>query len=219
METKYCTQCKKNERNESRKRCNTCIEKTRCIHNKEKTRCLDCGGGELCIHGKRNSRCLDCGGGEFCVHEKMKYNCIICKGTGTCEHGKQKSNCKFCDLPHYLINLQRSNIRRMLKQSSIGKSQSTIEYLGCTPNHFMDYLLLKMTPDMTMDNIHIDHIKPVSRFNLHDHDDFLDCSHYTNLQPLLAKDNMSKSNKWSEKDEIYWKENIRGLETTEIYLT
>ena len=41
---------------------------------------------------------------------------------------------------------------------------------------------------MTWDNIHIDHIKQVSKFNLDDEDEFLNCCHYTNLQPLLSKD-------------------------------
>jgi hypothetical protein len=49
-----------------------------------------------------------------------------------------------------------------------------------------------MLPDNLMDftNIHIDHIKPVSRFNFTDEgEELLDCCNYTNLQPLLAIDN------------------------------
>ncbi len=47
-----------------------------------------------------------------------------------------------------------------------------------------------MIEGMTFNNIHIDHIKPVSRFNLQNEDEFLDCCHCTNLQPLLALDNL-----------------------------
>ena len=43
---------------------------------------------------------------------------------------------------------------------------------------------------MTFDNIHIDHIKPVSKFNLNNTDEFYDCCHYTNLQPLLPIENL-----------------------------
>ena len=71
---------------------------------------------------------------------------------------------------------------------------------------------------MTWDNIHIDHIKPVSSFNLDDEDEFLNCCNYTNLQPLLAKINLNKSCKWSEKDEIFWNENIKDKEYIDIYL-
>jgi hypothetical protein len=45
---------------------------------------------------------------------------------------------------------------------------------------------------MTWDNIHVDHIKPISVFNLDDEDEFAAGCHYTNLQPLLAKQNMKK---------------------------
>jgi hypothetical protein len=63
---------------------------------------------------------------------------------------------------------------------------------------------------MTWKNIHIDHIKPVSRFDLDDEDEFLACCHYTNLQPLLPQDNLQKSNQWNDDHEKYWKENIRN---------
>ena len=66
----------------------------------------------------------------------------------------------------------------------------------------------KLTEDMTWDNIHIDHIKPVSRFNLDLEEEFNKCCHYTNLQPLLAKDNLNKSNKWTHKDELFWNKHI-----------
>ena len=70
---------------------------------------------------------------------------------------------------------------------------------------------------MSWDNIHIDHIKPVSSFNLDDEEEFLDCCHYTNMQPLLAKDNLSKNDKWSFECDEYWHENIKGKEYIPIY--
>jgi hypothetical protein len=41
----------------------------------------------------------------------------------------------------------------------------------------------------------IDHIKPVSSFDLTDEDQQKQCFHYTNLQPLTKKENRTKSNK------------------------
>ena len=64
---------------------------------------------------------------------------------------------------------------------------------------------------MDFNNIHIDHIKPISRFNFTDEgDELLDCCNYTNLQPLLVFDNLSKNNKWTDENEAYWIENIRA---------
>ena len=71
---------------------------------------------------------------------------------------------------------------------------------------------------MTWDNIHTDHIKPISVFDLDDENEFLNCSNYTNLQLLLAKDNLEKHNKWSITSEIFWNENIKNNENyIEIY--
>ena len=61
---------------------------------------------------------------------------------------------------------------------------------------------------MNWDNIHIDHIKPISQFDLDNQDEFLECCHYTNLQPLLIKDNLSKNNKWNDEHNEFWKSNI-----------
>jgi hypothetical protein len=219
------TQCKKCggggicEHQRVRGHCKECGGVGICEHNKRKTICVECGGGGICEHQRVRGKCKECEGGQICEHKREKYKCKDCGGSQICEHQRLKNQCKQCSPLHALIGLQRRSLQRVLKRSDLSKTKTTIEYLGCSAEHFMEYLKLKMTPDMTIYNIHIDHIKPVSRFNLDDHDEFLDCCHYTNFQPLLAKDNLEKKNKWTKKDEIYWKENIRGLETTEIYLT
>ena len=51
-----------------------------------------------------------------------------------------------------------------------------------------------MTQNMTIDNIHLDHIKPVSSFNLDDENEIKECCHYTNFQPLFIEENLKKSN-------------------------
>ena len=70
---------------------------------------------------------------------------------------------------------------------------------------------------MNFDNIHYDHIKPVSKFKLEDPDELLKCCHYTNFQPLLVVDNLEKSNKWSGEDEQFWNENIMYQEYLPLY--
>ena len=71
---------------------------------------------------------------------------------------------------------------------------------------------------MTWDNIHIDHIKPVNAFNLDNEDEFLDCCHYSNLQPLTAKANLEKSDNWNEDAEQFWNNYIKEQEYLPILI-
>ena len=43
---------------------------------------------------------------------------------------------------------------------------------------------------------HIDHIIPLSSFDLMDREQFLEAVNYRNLQPMWADDNRKKSNKY-----------------------
>jgi hypothetical protein len=135
-----------------------------------------------------------------------------------CEHNKRKENCKVCCMYLYMVKLQRTRLQRILNDTTLTKTKSTIEYLDCSPEYFKEYLQKKMTEEMTFDNIHIDHIKPVSKFNFEDPEELLKCCHYTNMQPLLASVNISKNNKWSDEDDVFWNENIIHKEYLPLYL-
>lgn len=80
------------------------------------------------------------------------------------------------------------------------KNSSAIILLGCSISYFKAYLESKFLPGMTWENWtidgwHIDHIKPLSSFDLTNEDELKQACHYTNLQPLWAKSNLTKSNK------------------------
>ena len=198
--------------------CKECGGRQICEHNKQKNGCIECGGNRICEHNKRKSYCKDCGGSQICEHNKIRNRCIECKGSQICEHGKHKQRCKECLPPNeYLVLLQRESLRRIMKSIDIEKTKPSIEYLGCSAEYFKEYIEKKMKETMTWNNIHLDHIKPVSKFNLKNMTELLDCCHYSNFQPLLAFDNISKSNKWNEEDELFWNENIKGKEHLELY--
>ena len=79
------------------------------------------------------------------------------------------------------------------------KKESSILYLGCDLSTFKKYISNKFTEGMSWDNYgdwHIDHIKPLSLFDLSNEDEIKKAQHYTNLQPLWAKENILKSNKY-----------------------
>ena len=104
-----------------------------------------------------------------------------------------------------------------MKNKDIKKTKSSIEYLECSPEYFKSYIESKFTEEMNFSNIHFDHIKPISKFNFEDPDELLKCCHYSNFQPLLGNDNMEKTNRWSEVDHLFWKENIIFKEYLPLY--
>ena len=57
-----------------------------------------------------------------------------------------------------------------------------------------------MTPEMSWSNIHIDHVRPISSFDLTDKQQLLKAFNWKNTQPLLAKDNLAKGSKYSDLD-------------------
>jgi hypothetical protein len=78
------------------------------------------------------------------------------------------------------------------------KVGSAVKDLGCTIEELKIYLESKFQSGMTWDNWskegwHIDHIKPLSSFDLTDRNQLLKACHYTNLQPLWSQDNLVKS--------------------------
>jgi len=80
------------------------------------------------------------------------------------------------------------------------KSGSAVKDLGCSIEELKTYLESKFQSNMTWDNWsrtgwHIDHIRPLSSFDLSDPVQVKLACHYTNLQPLWAKDNLKKGAK------------------------
>lgn len=97
----------------------------------------------------------------------------------------------------------RARISTIIRQKMQGKRKagSAVKDLGCTLMELMDHLESKFQDGMNWENYgewHIDHIKPLSIFDLINEEDFKIAVHYKNLQPLWAIDNLKKSNKVSK---------------------
>jgi hypothetical protein len=97
-----------------------------------------------------------------------------------------------------LVRAVRTRILRGLQGTP--KSDKTEEILGCSFYFLRRWLESKFQPGMTWENQglkgwHIDHIRPCASFDLTDPEQQKLCFHYTNLQPLWAKDNLSKGAK------------------------
>lgn len=94
----------------------------------------------------------------------------------------------------------KSNLRKRLneyvKLMNITKKQSTFEIIGLSPENLRNYLQVLFIEGMSWSNYgewHIDHKIPLSTAK--SEKELYELCHYSNLQPLWAKDNMSKGSK------------------------
>lgn len=90
----------------------------------------------------------------------------------------------------------RRRLRRALSDQGYTKRSRTFEIVGCSVEELHAHIERQFTEGMRWERfseIHIDHIIPVSSAT--NEQELLALNHYTNLQPLWAKDNLQKSNK------------------------
>ena len=102
---------------------------------------------------------------------------------------KRKTNINF----KILCNL-RSRISNALKRNN--KSKTTMKLIGCSVKQLKQHLEKQFKVGMTWNNYgkwHVDHIRPCASFDLSKPKEQYKCFHYTNLQPLWAKENLEKN--------------------------
>ena len=100
----------------------------------------------------------------------------------------------------------RGRISSFIRLVKIKKVGSAVRDLGCTVEELIKKLEEKFHPNpetgeaMSWENHglrgwHVDHVKPLASFDLSVRDQFLEAVHFTNLQPLWWKENLSKNDK------------------------
>ena len=93
----------------------------------------------------------------------------------------------------------RNAVKRITRIAKVKKEGRTIEFLGCTMLHARKHIEKRFKKGMHWNNHgtvwHIDHIVPLSKFDLTDAMQRKRANHFTNLQPLYVHENMSKGNK------------------------
>ena len=130
--------------------------------------------------GKDNKKCNYCE--KIKLDNCFRYNRLKCR------------DCERDDPIDKFKRLIRSRIYLTLKN----KDKKTNEYLGCSNNEYLNWIL-SINKDYTLENRgtiwHIDHVIPLSHFNLDNVEEQLIAFNWRNTTPLLAKDNLSKNNK------------------------
>lgn len=134
--------------------------------------------------GLENKICKYCG--EIKLKSRFRHNRLKCKD---CERDEPIEKLKRCI---------RSRIHISLRCKNKTKNEHTIEYLGCSCNQYLQYIL-NYNASYTLENRgtewHIDHIIPISKFNLHDDNELKLAFNWRNTMPISKYENLSKNNK------------------------
>ena len=87
---------------------------------------------------------------------------------------------------------------KRLSNSSVQKDQRTTKYLGCSIEFFVKWIEWRFESKMTWDNYavywELDHVQPVASFDCSNKNELEACFHWTNYQPLVKDENLTKSN-------------------------
>lgn len=206
--------------NEGTKICNICnFEHTMDNYSFNRKTCIDCRNTkrrdnyktndilkQKCIQNatnyKKNKTLIN---NEIKIKEKeeLEENIgsenTICK---YCEKIKNKSRfrynrlkCRDCERDDPISRILRNSRVRIMSCLKT-KNHHLIEYLGCNGNDY--YKWLKYSNDnfeIKNSSWHIDHVIPLSKFELLNEEEQLIALNWRNTMPLPAKENLSKNNK------------------------
>jgi len=171
-----------------------------CKHGREKNKCIECGGAGVCCHRRVRSACKECKGGAICEHGNRRTYCAPCGGTSLCAHGIEAKDCSICDPVGYLAKLTRGRVKSKLKATN--PKLDIIEHVGCDVGQLRVHLEALFDDDMTWENYgkwHIDHMSAIKAPRDDGMpptlEDLIPRLHWTNLQPLWAKENLAKGNR------------------------
>ena len=111
----------------------------------------------------------------------------------------------------------RSRLHHALLRQVAHKFSKTEELLGISYEEFKDYIEFLMTPEMNWKNIDLDHVRPLSSFDLTDPEQLKEAAHFSNIQPLFKHDNRKKGARYHEHDLMVQNENLYEYEYFKYY--
>lgn len=107
-----------------------------------------------------------------------------------CQRNRYKNN------PGFVVKRRLcGRLRDAVRAQGGAKASSSYELVGCSHAQLLEHLSQQFSCGMNWENFgqwHIDHIRPCASFDLTDPEQQKACFHYTNLQPLWARDNLRK---------------------------
>lgn len=201
-----CSRCKREFNSQDYKTCISCRNYSKDLRNKVQRTYKQ--GQFSSIDGKQK-QCSDCFNikllKDFYKHNLYKdgyrNQCIICHSKRWKKYYNEGYNKilkdkAINDMIYKLKQNQKSYLHQQLKNSMLKKIDSTNKYIGCSIEQLKRWLEFQFKNDMNWTNKswQLDHIIPVSLFNLNDAFELKIAFNWTNIQPLYKKDNLQKYN-------------------------
>jgi cell division protein FtsL len=127
-------------------------------------------------------------------NKKCKY-CNQIKSKILFRHNRLK--CKDCERDDPIEKFKRYVRTRIYNALKRNKTQHTIYYLGCSSEKYYEWIF-NYDNNYTIVNYgkewHIDHVIPISLFNLDNEEERLLAFNWRNTMPLSSKENLTKNN-------------------------
>ena len=104
------------------------------------------------------------------------------------------------DVIYRIIDNLSRRAYKFLKKYNVKLQMTHIDLIGCEPYMLKEYLSSKFKNNMSFENYgewDVDHIKPITLYDLTNIEQVKLCFNYKNLQPLYHIDNLRKSNKYN----------------------
>ena len=132
---------------------------------------------------------------EIGIDNKKCSCCYSIKHKSSFRYNRLK--CKDCERDEPLEKMKRV-IRSRIISALTKKNKHTIEYLGCNTPEYLKWLL-KNDSGYTLENRgkewHIDHVIPLSHFDLENEEQQLIAFNWRNTMSLSCQENLKKNNK------------------------
>lgn len=201
--------------NESEQKCNFCEKsKIMSLFVKNRKVCIDCN------NKKRRSKYENDENFRSATIQKVtkfKQKKILEKNKKKEEElGVDNKKCNYCESIKHKLCFRNNRLKckdcerdepiekfkRVIRSRIIGalnnKKKHTVEYLGCNIPEYLKWLL-KNDYNYTLENRgskwHIDHVIPLSQFNLENEEQQLIAFNWRNTMPLSSQENLKKNNK------------------------
>ncbi len=132
------------------------------------------------------------------LEEKIGSENTICKYCGVVKNKDRfrhnRLKCRECERDDPVFRIIRNTRSRVLSCLQT-KSDNLITYLGCSGKLYYEWLLYSNPKFTLKTGWHIDHVIPLSHFDIESLDNHTIMFNWRNTMPLLAAENLSKNNK------------------------